>query len=136
MDGHTGFPYGDVTGAVITSFYAVARELGHGFSNAVYRRAMAIVLAEAGRAVIQEAPLRVSFRGRIIGNFHADLVVDRVVLVEIKPGKELDHSGESQILNYLKAAGGGVGLLLHFGVKAEFKRYVMGDPSHSLPLLL
>lgn len=130
------FPYADVTGAIITAFYDVVRELGYGFSNIVYRRAMALVLRESGHAVIEEAPLRVSFRGHVIGSFYADLVVDRVVLAEVKPGRAIDPTGEAQVLNYLKAAGGGVGLLLNFGQKAEFKRYVMGDPSNSLPGLI
>jgi GxxExxY protein len=113
----------------------VFRELGHGFSNIVYRRAMALVLRSEGHAVIEEAPLHVLFRGQLIGDFRADLVIDRVVLAEIKPSKEIEKSGEAQLLNYLKAAGGGVGLLLNFGHKAEFKRFVMGDPASSLPLL-
>lgn len=133
--GAVQFPHGAITGATIAAFYEVFRELGHGFTNVVYRRAMSIALREAGRAVAEEAPLPVFFRGRLIGDFRADLVVDRVVLVEIKTGNEIDKVGEAQTLNYLKAAGGGVGLLVNFGRRAEFKRFVMGDPSKSLPFL-
>ena len=96
---------------------------------------MAIALEEAGLRVHEEAPLAVHFRGRCIGSFRADLIVEDTVLVEIKAATALENYAVSQILNYLKVAGGGVGLLLNFGRKPEFKRYMVGDPDVLLPLL-
>ena len=127
--------HGELTGRIIECFYDAYGELGHGFSEAVLRRAMAIVLQESGMQVEREAPLEVWFRGRSIGTFYADLIVDRTVLVEIKASATIEGYAVAQTLNYLKVAGGGVGLLLNFGHKPEFKRLVMGEPSNSLPLL-
>ena len=128
-------PHGGVTQGIITSFFETVRELGHGFSEHVYRRAVAIVLRTRGHKALEEVPLEVHFRGSIIGLFKADLVVDDVVLVEVKSTPQLEPYSEAQLLNYLKAAGGGVGMLLNFGRTAGFKRMVSGDPANSLPLL-
>jgi GxxExxY protein len=135
-DRHTQFPHGDLTGRVIGCFFDVFGELGHGFSEKVLQRALAIVLHEAGMQVLQEVPIQVHFRGRSIGDFYADLIVERVLLVEVKSGKTIEGYAEAQLLNYLKAAGGGVGLLLNFGRRPEFKRMVMGNPAKSLPFLV
>lgn len=77
--------------------------------------------------MLEEAPLHVYFRGHLIGQFRADLVVDSCVLVEIKAATALEPYAEAQLLNYLKAAGGGVGLLVNFGRSVAFKRRVVGD---------
>jgi GxxExxY protein len=124
-----------ITGQILGSFFDVHRELGHGFSEVVYRRALAIPLREAGLAASDEVPLRVHFRGEVIGIFRADLVVAGVVLVEVKAAAVLDGYAETQLLKYLKAAGGGVGMVLNFGRSPAFKRRVVGDPWNSLPLL-
>jgi GxxExxY protein len=63
----------------------------------------------------------------VIGTFWADLVVDGAVLVEVKALPELDDRAVAQLLNYLRVAGGGVGLLLNFGRRPQFSRKVMGD---------
>ena len=127
--------HSELTGRILECFYDAYGELGHGFSEAVLRRALALVLEQAGMEVSREAPLEVIFRGRSIGTFYADLIVDRTVLVEIKASATIEGYAVAQTLNYLKVAGGGVGLLLNFGHKPEFKRLVMGEPSNSLPLL-
>lgn len=122
------------TDRIIGTLYDVHRELGHGFSESVYRRAMALALRQAGAKVLEEAPIFVQFRGHLIGEFRADLIVDGCVLVEIKAGTEVQTYGETQLLNYLKAAGGGVGLLVNFGRSATFKRRVFGNAAEkSLP---
>ena len=85
--------------------------------------------------VARSVPLQVHFRGHMIGSFFADLIVDRTVLIEVKATARLENYAIAQTLNYLKVAGGGVGLLLNFGRKPESKRLVMGDPFDSLPAL-
>ena len=127
--------HGDLTGKILRCFFEVQGELGHGFSELVLCRAMAIALEEAGLRVREEVALAVHYRGRCIGSFRVDLVVEDTVLVEVKAATALESYAVAQILNYLKVAGGGVGLLLNFGRKPEFKRYVVGDPNVSLPLL-
>jgi GxxExxY protein len=127
--------HGELTERILSCFFEAYGELGHGFSEAVLRRAMAIVIEQAGMQVVEEVHLKVQFRGRIIGDFYADLIVERLVLVEIKASVTIEEYAKAQLLNYLKVCGGGVGLLLNFGRKPEFKRMVMGDPTTSLPLL-
>ena len=86
--------------------------------------------------VARSVPLQVHFRGHMIGSFFADLIVDRTVLIEVKATATLENYAIAQTLNYLKVAGGsGVGILLNFGRKPEFKRLVIGDPFNSLPAL-
>ena len=128
-------PHAELTNTIIGAFYDVANELGHGFSERVLCRAMAIALRERGLAVRSEADLPVHFRGRLIGVFQADLVVEETVLLEVKVNTEVQAYAEVQLMNYLKAAGGGLGLLLNFGRRAEVRRRVVGDAVNSLPLL-
>jgi GxxExxY protein len=129
------FAHGDVTGGILAAFFEVHRELGYGFAEIIYRRALAIVLRSSGLTALEEPALTVVFRGATIGNFHPDLVVQNVVLVEVKAAATLDNYAQAQLLNYLKAAGGGVGMLLNFGRQANYKRLVMGDANSSLPVL-
>ena len=129
------FAHGELTGRIIEGFRITHQELGSGFSERVCREALGIVLGERGLRVRTEASLRVHFRGRCIGSFFADMVVNETVLLEIKAGQALEGYAQAQLLNYLKAAGGGVGLLLNFGRVPEHRRMVMGDPFKSLPAL-
>jgi GxxExxY protein len=125
--------HGDITGEILKAFFDVYRELGFGFSEIVYRRALALVIRGSGLEALEEVPLEVHFRGARVGRFHADLVVARVVLVETKATATLQSYAEAQLLNYLKAAGGGVGMLLNFGHEPTFRRRVLGSTSPSLP---
>jgi GxxExxY protein len=129
-------PHADITDRIIGAFFDVHRELGHGFSEQVYRRAVAMVVRQSGLDATEEQMISVTFRGSIIGTFYGDIVVGGVVLVEVKVATAIEKYAEAQILNYLKAAGGGIGLLLNFGREATYKRFAMGDdPSDSLPVL-
>ena len=110
-------PYADITERIIAAFYEVHRELGYGFSEAVYRRATGIVLRQKGLETTEERTISVTFRGACIGTFHADIVVAGVILIEVKASETIERYGTAQILNYLKAAGGGVGLLQIWGGK-------------------
>ena len=128
-------PHAELTEQIIRGFHDVVHELGCGFSERVHQRALAIVLRARGLTVDAEPTLNVVFRGELIGTFHPDLIVDRRILVEVKATGAIDDFARAQILNYLKAAGGGIGLLLNFGRRPECKRFVVGDPYNSLPLL-
>ena len=125
-----------ITGEILKAFFDVYRELGYGFSEVVYRRALALVIRASGLEALEEVPLEVHFRGALVGRFHADLIVARVVLVETKATTTLQNYAEAQLLNYLKAAGGGVGMLLNFGHQPTFKRRVLGSLNPSLPSIL
>lgn len=114
----------DLCHEIVGIFYAVYNELGHGFLEAVYEEALAIGLADAGMLASRQVPTPIWFRGRTIGEYKADLLVNNAVLIELKACKALDASHEAQILNYLRATDFEVGLLLNFGPKPQFKRFV------------
>ncbi len=116
--------HSEVTDAIIRSFYEVYNELGTGFLESIYQKAMVVVLREAGLSVEIEYDLPVNFRGQIIGQFRADLLVERKVIIELKAARNIERVFEAQVINYLKASGLEVGLLLNFGPKAEFKRII------------
>jgi GxxExxY protein len=112
----------ELTEKIIGVFYDVYNELGHGYLESVYEHSMAIALSEAGLQVVQQAPITVHFRGQIVGNFCADLLVNNLVIIELKAARTLESAFEAQLLNYLRATDIEVGLLMNFGPKPEFKR--------------
>ncbi len=114
-----------LTERVIGSFYAVYNELGSGFLESVYENSLALLIREGGIDVVQQAPLQVNFRGAVVGEFRADLLVERRLIVEVKAVQQLVTAHEVQLLNYLKATGIRVGLLMNFGPKPAFKRRVL-----------
>ncbi len=114
--------HSDITELIIGGFYQVYNELGYGFLEKVYENAMVMVLKDSGLTVAQQTPINVFFRGEVIGKYEADLVVNDLVIVELKAVRTLSPDHDAQLLNYLKATVYEVGLLLNFGVKAEFKR--------------
>ncbi len=121
-------PPREITNKILGAFYDVRNELGHGFLESVYREAMLIALAEHPVTIVEtKVPVDVWFRGHRIKKFEADLVVDRLVLVELKAKRDLDPSDEAQILNYLRATPFEVGLLLNVGVTAKFKRFAFSN---------
>ena len=116
----------DVTERVIGVFYAVYNELGNGFVESVYQNAMALALGQSGLIVEQQFPLIVVFRGEIVGEFRVDLFVEHCIVVELKAVTQLTSAHEVQLVNYLKATGARVGLLLNFGGRsAQFRRRVL-----------
>ncbi len=117
------FKYKKITDIILRSFYEVYNELGAGFLESVYEKALHIVLTGYGMCVERQKDIPVSFRSNIIGNFKADLIVNERVIVEIKAVRTLDSVHESQLINYLKATNVEVGLLLNFGEKPKFKRF-------------
>lgn len=117
-----GFKHQEFTEKIIGVFYEVYNELGHGFLESVYEQAMVIALAQAGLSVKVQVPIAVYFRDRQVGDFRADILVNDIVLVELKAAKALESSHEAQLLNYLRGTAIEVGLLLNFGPRPEFKR--------------
>jgi GxxExxY protein len=112
----------ELTGKIIGVFYDVYNELGHGFLESGYQRAMFVALEAAGHKVQQQHPIPVFFRGVRVGEFFADLLVDDLVLLELKVARAIDRSHEAQLLHYLKATNSEVGLLLNFGDRPQFRR--------------
>lgn len=99
-------------------------ELGTGFLESVYENALINVLREYGLYVESQFPTHVKFRDRVVGRFIADIIVEDLILVELKAVDHLNSKHEAQIINYLKATDIEIGLLMNFGDKPEFKRYI------------
>ena len=113
-----------LTQKVIGVFFEVYNELGHGFLESVYQKALCFALADAGVTVHSPIAIPVWFRGHEVGRFEGDMLIERCVLLELKAARTLHSSHQAQLLNYLRATEIEVGLLLNFGVKPEFKRVV------------
>jgi GxxExxY protein len=124
----SGLKYEELTGRILKTYYEVYNELGHGFLESVYRRAMLVALTAAGCRVIEKFVLPVWFRGQVIGNFEADLMVDETVILELKAIRMLGLADEAQLLHYLRATEVEVGLLLNFGPEPQFKRMAFDNP--------
>jgi GxxExxY protein len=117
--------HADITEKIIGAAYAVYGELGYGFMESVYQRAMQVELHQAGLKCEIECPIKVKYRNIIVGDFRADLFVNDAVIGELKTAKNYNAEDEPQLLNELKATGIKVGLLINFGrTKVEFKRMV------------
>ena len=113
-----------LTRSIIGCAFEVINELGHGFLESVYEKAMMVSLSDAGLSAQSQKPLEVLFREKPVGEFYADLLVEEKVIVELKTVKALAPEHEAQIINYLHATGIEVGLLINFGnPKLEFKRF-------------
>jgi len=119
----------DLSEKIIKAAYRVHNELGHGFLEKVYKNALAIELGEAGLRCSCEVPLKVLYHGKVVGDYCADMVVEDKIVVEAKAVGKLDSVHEVQLVNYLKATGLNVGLLVNFGRSVEVKRRVFDSPS-------
>jgi GxxExxY protein len=117
-----GLKYKTLTQEIIGVFYEVYNELGHGFIESVYEAAFEVALTTKGLTVLRQIEVPVWFRGKKIGDFSADMLVDKCVLLELKAGRALNSAHEAQLLNYLRATDIEVGMLFSFGLKPEFKR--------------
>ena len=117
----------DVTDQILKGFYAVYNQLGYGFLERVYENALAIELRKLGLEVVCQYPIQVYYDGDVVGEFFADVVVNGLVVVEIKAVRALVTEHEAQLLNYLNATDYEVGLLLNFGPKPQIKRKVFDN---------
>ncbi len=113
----------DLTREIIGACYDVHNALGHGFLESVYHRALLIALHERGLEASSHVSLQVHYRDAVVGEFVADVVVNGVVLVELKAAAALVADHQAQVINYLRGTGLEVGLLVNFGrSRLEVKR--------------
>jgi GxxExxY protein len=113
--------------AIVGAAIEVHRELGSGFLEAVYQEAMEMELASRGIAFVSQKPLTIRYKARpLLKEYVADLICHGQIIVELKALDQLSGKEEAQLLNYLKATGLRVGLLLNFGSagRLEWKRFV------------
>lgn len=120
-----------LTHSVIGAFYEVYNTLGYGFLEHLYKNALERELRARGHQVGREVYVIVTYKGEELGRQRIDLIVDNVLVVEIKSTQSLHDSATRQIYNYLKATNLRVGLLLHFGPKPNFHRIVRRTPRHT-----
>ena len=110
---------------IIGAAMEVHRELGSGFLEKVYENALAVELARRGLRIERQKPVTVYYKAEVVGEYQADLIVENVVLVELKSVENMANVHYSQMANYLKATGMNVGLLINFGAPSlEWKRMV------------
>ena len=122
----------DITHKIIGCAYKVFNQLGFGFLESIYRKAMIIELSKAGLKVDEEKPLQVFYDNKIVGNFSIDLFVEDTVVVELKSVRGLLKEHEVQLVNYLKGIKRDVGLLINFSpsgveVKRKYKEPEIGE---------
>ncbi len=122
------FRHTEITRQIIGVAYEVQNTLGVGFAEKVYENALTAELTARGLAARQQAPVQVFYKGRLVGDYVADLIVEGKVVVELKAVRTIDRSFEAQLINYLKATGIEVGLLLNFSDDVEVKRLAFSPP--------
>ncbi|WP_020601542.1 GxxExxY protein [Spirosoma spitsbergense] len=122
----------DLTDSIIKTYYDVYNELGYGFLEKVYQNAMYLELKRIGFAVEAQKQIKVHFRGIVVGEYYADLIVDQTVILELKASEVLVYENELQLLNYLRATDIEIGLLLNFGKRPEFKRMIFTNDRKQL----
>jgi len=125
---HPEGKHSEITKVVIECFYAVHKNLGYGSSERVYENASKHLIERRGLVVEQQAPIPVYFEGLKVGEYFADLLINRLVIVELKAVRELAPEHEAQLLNYLKSTPIEVGLLVNFGLKLTIRRKVCDNP--------
>ena len=114
----------DITDKIIAAFYQVYNELGYGFSEKIYEAALEILLKEMGFFVERQKDVYVYYHGQVVGVYTADLIVNGLVLLELKSVSEIIDAHMSQLLHYLKATEIEVGYVLNFGPEPKFRRGV------------
>ena len=116
-----------LTHRIIGAAFEVGRTLGHGFLEKIYQNALAYELSLAGLHAQREASFRIAYKGRDIGAYVADLIVERAVVVELKAFEgQLMGAHIGQCLNYLRASGLHKGLVINFGrPRLEWRRVVL-----------
>jgi GxxExxY protein len=116
--------YEEITNNILAACFEVSKELGAGFLESVYQNALVIALREKGLTIERNHPLAVSFRGQIIGEFTADILVEDKIILELKAVTALTDVHKAEVINNLKAAAIEVGLLINFGnPKLEYQRF-------------
>lgn len=122
----------NITKKVIEAYYKVYNTLGYGFLEKVYENALKIELMRMDLKVEKQKSIKVYYEKFEVGDYFADLIIEDLVIVELKAAESLCEEHEAQLINYLKATNLEVGLLLNFGKKPEFKRKVFSNDRKSV----
>ena len=115
----------EITAKIIECAFKVHKNLGFGFLESIYKNALMFELSKAGLQAEMEKKIQVYYDGQSIGDFIADVIVKNKIILELKCIKQINRIHEAQLVNYLKATGIEVGLLINFGEQVEIKRKVL-----------
>ena len=115
----------ELTGKIIKAFYTVYNTLGHGFLEKVYENALMIELRKIGLHSDQQKKIEVFYESQRVGEYFADIIVEDIVILELKAAETIAPEHEAQLINYLKATKIEVGLLLNFGPKPQVVRRIL-----------
>ena len=126
------YKHTDLTDRIIQAFYRVYNELGFGFLENVYQNAFYIELQKKGFKVEAQKAIDVYYQTQIVGKYKADLVVDDLIILELKAVDYLIEEHELQLINYLKATNKEIGLLLNFGKEPEIRRKIFTNDRKNL----
>ena len=124
--------YSELTDRIIKAFYNVYNQLGFGFLEKVYEHAMMIELPKHGLNCVSQSPIKVFYDSKNVGEYFADIIVNDVVIIELKAAEALCPEHEAQLLNYLKATDKEVGLLLNFGKEPKVRRKVLTNKNKKM----
>jgi GxxExxY protein len=118
------FKHKELTEEIIGAFYDLYNDLGYGFQEKVYQNSFYFDLLDLRLKVEAQKPINVYRKGRRVGEYFADLVVNDLIIIELKSAERLVDQHKAQLLNYLKATDMEVGLLFNFGPKPAFERKI------------
>ena len=116
-----------LTDQILKTFYDVYNELGFGFLEKVYQNALYLELKIRGFQVEAQKKITVYYKNVMVGEYYADLLVNNLIILELKATETVVKEFEYQLINYLRATNVEVGLLLNFGTKPDFRRKVFGN---------
>ena len=116
------YKHSDLTKQIIGAFFDVYNSLGYGFLEKVYENALTIELRERGFKVEQQKPIRVYYHQQLVGEYFADLLINDLIILELKAASSITQAHQTQVTNYLKATKYEVELILNFGPKPSHKR--------------
>lgn len=119
--------HSELTGRILNCFFKVHANLGYGFAEKVYQRALMLELIKSGLVVVEQKPIQVYYDGEIVGEFFADMVVNNLIILELKSIRQILDEHISQLLSYLKSTHYEIGLVLNFGPKPTHERKVFDN---------
>ena len=118
----------DLTAKIIECAYKVHNTLGFEFLEAVYQNALLIELLKVGLHAEKEKKIQVHYYNQLVGDYIADIIVENKIILELKSVKDLHPAHSAQLVNYLKATGIEIGLLINFGESVQVKRKIYTPP--------
>jgi GxxExxY protein len=114
----------ELTDKILQAYFTVYNRLGYGFLERVYEKAMLIELQKMGLSCSAQVPIRVWYEGEVVGKYYADILVEDLVILELKASETVVEEHKIQLVNYLKATEIEIGLLLNFGKEPHISRKI------------